>query len=460
MRITRRKFLGGMTTGALGLALASCGAPGTGASGATATTGAAGSAGGTAQPTAAAGGASSGSGGKTKVRFWYGLGGQLGEVITGQIAKFNGSQSAVEVEGVFQQSYDVVQQKFQAALVSGDVPEIIQMEIHATPQFASSGALAPMEQFYANDPAFNFDDLVPAGLLNQRWDGKLYAMPINRSTPLLYFNKKLFTDAGLDPAKPPVTWTEVRDMSAKMAKGDGGSRVFGFLPAADWWFFESVVWGNGGELFSKDLKTAMFAKPGAEVLQLWTDMVYKDKSARVLAGSTAWEQRLQEYIQGRTAMLLSSTADLGRFVRDVKGFEIGTAFLPHGEGRDFAVPTGGAAAAIPSKVPAAKQQAAWQFIKWWISPEQAAFWSQKTGYFPVRKSSIDILTKEGYYSAQPQFKTTIDQLQYAREAPLTPQWPAIAKEITKANEEILVNNASALDTLTKTQERATALANQ
>lgn len=456
--ITRRRFLGGMTTGALGLAFASCGTAGTSTT-ATTTTSAAGSSRGAAQPTAA-GAAGSGSGGKTKVRFWYGLGGQLGEVITGQIAKFNGSQSAVEVEGVFQQSYDVVQQKFQAALVSGEVPEIIQMEIHATPQFASSGALVPLESFYANDPAFNFDDLVPAGLLNQRWEGKLYAMPINRSTPLLYYNKKLFTDAGLDPAKPPVTWTEVRDMSGKLAKGEGGSRVFGFLPAADWWFFESVVWGNGGELFSSDLKTATFARPGAEIVQLWTDMVYKDKSARVLAGSTAWEQRLQEYIQGRAAMVMTSTADLGRFLRDIKDFEIGTAYMPHGEGKNFAVPTGGAAAAIPAKVPAAKQQAAWQFIKWWISPEQAAYWSQKTGYFPVRKSSIELLTQQGYYTAQPQFKTTVDQLQYAREAPLLAQWPAIAKEITKALEEILVNNVSPLDTLTKAQERATALARQ
>ncbi len=445
MGITRRRFMGGLTTGALGLLLAGCGGGGTG-SGAAATA-----------PTGAAPGSG---GGKTKVRFWYGLGGQLGEAITGQIAKFNASQGAVEVEGVFQQSYDTVQQKFQASLVSGDVPEIIQVEIHATPQFASSGALTPLEPFYANDPAFNFDDLVPATLLNQRWEGKLYAMPINRSTPLLYYNKRMFREAGLDPERPPRTWTEFREMARQLSKGEGDKRIYGFVPEASWWFFESMVWGNGGELMSKDLKTVTFAKPGAEPMQVWADMAHQDKTARVVVGENAAEQRSQDYIQGRAAMLIGSTAGLGRFIRDVKDFEIGTAFMPYSEGKAPAVPTGGAAAAIPAKVPVEKQRAAWEFIKWWINTEQGAFWSQNTGYFPVRKSSIELLTQQGYYKDRPQFKTTIDQLQYAREAPLTPHWPAIGREINKGKEAILVNNTPVLETLTQAQERAQAAMRQ
>jgi len=405
--------------------------------------------------------ANTGNGAPTKVRFWYGLGGQLGEVIEGQIAKFNESQDRVEVEGVFQQSYNGVQEKFQAALVGGDVPEIVQMEIHAVPQFASSGALTPLEQFYQNDPEFNFDDLVPATLLNLTWDDKLYAMPINRSTPLLYYNKDLFRAAGLDPEQPPETWQEVRDMAKQLAKVENGqTTVHGFIPMSSWWYFESMVWGNGGQLMSEDLENVTFAEPGAEVVQIWADMIHQDKTARTFTGDKANEQQQQEFIQGRAAMVLNSTADLGRYTRDIKDFEIGTAFLPHMEGHEHAVPTGGAAAAIPATVPEEKKQAAWEFIEWWISPEQAAFWSQNTGYFPVRQSSIDLLTEQGYYGERPNFKTTIDQLQYAREAPSTPQFPAIAKEIGKGMEETLVNNVPASEALRKAQERAQALVQQ
>ncbi len=414
-----------------------------------------------ASPSSPAAAANTGNGTRTKVRFWYGLGGQLGEVIEGQIAKFNQSQDRVEVEGVFQQSYNGVQEKFQAALVGGDVPEIVQMEIHATPQFASSGALTPLEQFYENDPEFNFDDLVPATLLNQRWEGKLYAMPINRSTPLLYYNKDLFQAAGLDPNQPPKTWQEVRDIAKQIAKTENGqTTVYGFVPMSSWWYFESMVWSNGGELMSEDLNNVTFAEPGAEVVQIWADMVHQDKTARTFTGDKANEQQQQEFIQGRAAMVLNSTADLGRYTRDIKDFEVGTAFLPHMEGHEHAVPTGGAAAAIPAAVPEEKKQAAWEFIKWWISPEQAAFWSQNTGYFPVRQSSIDLLTEQGYYGERPNFKTAIDQLEYAREAPSTPQFPAIAKEIGTGMEETLVNNVPAIDALRKAQERAQALVQQ
>jgi sn-glycerol 3-phosphate transport system substrate-binding protein len=469
-RVTRRNLLGLLTVGPVLASLAvACGPqapaapakpaePAKPAAGAP-TAPASGQAAATAKPATQAAPAAAGAS-KVKVRFWYGLGGQLGEVIVGQINKFNAAQNNVEVEGVLQQSYEGVQEKFLATLVGGDVPELIQMEIHATPQFASAGALAPMEQFYKDDSAFNFDDLVPATLLNQRWEGKLYAMPINRSTPLLYYNKNLFKAAGLDPEKPPKTWTEFKSMGKALTKIEGGeTKTAGFLPAADWWFFESMVWSNGGELLDKDLKRVTFAEPGSPVMQIWADMAYQDKSALVMSGQTAGDLRAQAFIDGRGAFLINSTAGLGRFIRDVKTFDIGTAFMPHTEGNYHAVPTGGAAAAIPAKASPEKQKAAFDFIKWWIGTEQGAFWSQNTGYFPIRKSSIELLTQQGYYRDRPQFKTTIDQLQYAREAPLTPHWPAIAKEVTKGMEDILVNNTPAAQALAKAQERAQAIVN-
>jgi sn-glycerol 3-phosphate transport system substrate-binding protein len=458
-RVTRRHALGLLVCGSALLPLAAaCGSQAASPAKPAATAPASGQAAATSKPGApattqavpAAAGVN-----KVKVRFWYGLGGQLGEVIVGQVNKFNASQNAIEVEAVLQQSYNGVQEKFLATLVGGDVPELIQMEIHATPQFASAGALAPMEPFYRDDPSFNFDDLVPATLLNQRWEGTLYAMPINRSTPLLYYNKNLFKEAGLDPEKPPKTWTEFRAMAKAMTKGE----VTGYLPAADWWYFESMVWSNGGELLSQDLKRVTFAEAGAPVLQIWADMAYQEKTARIMAGETAGDLRAQAFINGQAAFVINSTAGLGRFIRDVKSFDMGTAFMPHTEGNTHAVPTGGAAAAIPAKAAPEKQKAAFEFIKWWIGPQEGAFWSQSTGYFPIRKSSIDILTQQGYYRERPQFKTTIDQLQYAREAPLTPHWPAIAKEITKGMEEVLVNNAPAAQALAKAQERAQAIVN-
>ena len=246
-------------------------------------------------------------------------------------------------------------------------------------------------------------------------------------------------------------------MGQTIVKADTTGKVVAFLPVSDWWMFESVVWSSGGELMSQDLKKVTFAEPGTQVLQMWADMIHKEKVARMLTGETAGELRAQELIGGRCAFFLNSTAGLGRFIRDVKEFELGTAFMPYTEGYANAVPTGGAAAAIPAKAAPEKQKAAFEFVKWWVNPEQGAFWSQNTGYFPIRKSSVELLTQQGYYRERPQFKTTLDQLQFAREAPASPHWPAITKEITKGLDEILVNNVPAAQALKKAQERAQAV---
>lgn len=392
------------------------------------------------------------SGERVPVRFWYGLGGQLGEVIEEQIAKFNASQDEVEVQGVFQQSYNGVQEKFQAALVSGDVPEIVQIEIHATPKFASAGALTPLESFYENDPDFNVDDLIPATLLNQRWEGNLYAMPINRSTPVMYYNKQLFSDAGLDPDKPPQTWQEFQQVAQQLTNAE--TETYGFLADPSWWTFESMVWSNGGEIMNDALDTVTFADAGAGPLQIWVDMV-KNNSARVYTGQGSYEQKVKTFADGQGGMMFNSTASLGFVQREVgDNFAFGTAFMPHMEGNTTAVPTGGAAAGIPAKVSDEKKQAAWKFIKWWISPEQSAYWSKSTGYFPVRQSSLDLLREQNYYAENPEFETTIKQLEFAREAPLTPYWPAISSEINSGIEEALINKVPAAQALAAAQERA------
>jgi sn-glycerol 3-phosphate transport system substrate-binding protein len=391
---------------------------------------------------------------KMQIRFWYGLGGELGEVIEEMIKQYNASQDKIEVVGVFQQSYNGVQEKFQAALVSGDVPEIVQIEIHGTPKFASAGALTELQPFIDASADMNFEDLIPAGLLNQTWDGKIYAMPINRSTPVLYLNKAMFEAAGVEA---PTTWQAFREVAKSFTSGEGDDKVYGFLATPSWWYFESMVWGNGGEIMNEDLTRVTFAEPGAAPLQIWADMIYQDGTARAFTGDQSFAQRNQAFAEGKGAMTFDSTAGLRGILRAVDGkFEIQTVFVPHMEGFNTAVPTGGAAAGIPAAVSAEKKQAAWEFIKWWISTEQNAFWSQETGYWPVRYSSVEKLRAEKYYEKNPAFETTIKQLEFAKAAPSTPYWPVISKEIGTAIEDVLVNNTPAIDALKKAEAAAQA----
>ncbi len=162
-------------------------------------------------------------------------------------------------------------------------------------------------------------------------------MPVNRSTPILYYNKDRFVSAGLDPEKPPTTWAELRGMAVSLTSGD----QYAFQVTNSAWVFESLVWSNGGELVV-DGKPA-FAEAGAGPLQLWADMVHLDGTARFS------EYGSGDFASGRSAMAVDSSMVLHWIHKNPK-VRVGAAFLPTTVGGTIAVPTGGGAAVIPSAI--------------------------------------------------------------------------------------------------------------
>src|SRR6266498_3550082 len=69
---------------------------------------------------------------------------------------------------------------------------------------------------------FSTADFEPAVINYYKFQDKLQSMPFNSSSAILYYNKDAFKDAGLDPEKAPVTFTEVADAAKKLTKKDSG----------------------------------------------------------------------------------------------------------------------------------------------------------------------------------------------------------------------------------------------
>jgi len=380
------------------------------------------------------------------IQIWWGLGGPLGRAFEKQVARFNESQKKTVVEVRMLPGYEGVHGELRKAFQTGDLPDAAIVEIHQIASFAAGKSIQPLDDFIKDDPTFDAEDLLVGMLTNLRYDDKLYALPMNRSTPILYYNKKRFAEVGLNPNKPPETWQHVREMSRALTSEDGIQ--YGFIPARFSWMFESLVWSAGGELISG--KKATFAEPGAKAAQVWADMVHRDKTARI--GRSAFS----EFAQGRAAMIVESTALLQSLTEESE-FEIGTAILPRLEGFKNAVPTGGGAAVIPAAISAERKAAVWTFLTWFISTTQAADWSRATGYVPVRQSARILLRTEGFYKEHPGFETAIEQLKFAREAPLLPQWPAAYSIIGEAMNSIVGNDAPARETLKAAEMKVDAL---
>src|SRR5205814_6677997 len=103
-----------------------------------------------------------------------------------------------------------------------------------------------------------------------------------------------------------------------------------------------------------------------------------------------------------------STASLAGIETKSK-FPVGTGFLPKGPA-GFGCCTGGSGLALLQSSTEDKRAAAFEYVKFATSPEHTTWWSQNTGYMPVRKSAIDGKEMNDFYKQKPNFTTAVKQL--------------------------------------------------
>ena len=350
----------------------------------------------------------------TTIKFYYPvhLTGPLVKEVEAVVAEFHKVQPDIKVEPVWGGNYAENMQKTVAALQAGSPPDIA---VHLAVDLITlrdMDAVVPLDDYVQRDGGSDkvLGDFIPAFLTDFRADGKIWAMPFQRSTPILYFNKDLFRKAGLDPNKPPTTWDELLATAQKatVRNPQGQATTWGLTIPDDIWLVMAFIYQNGGRTSSPDFKKVYLGeKEAVEAVQFWTDMANKHK---VMPRHRTFPISVQDFAAGNTAMLIHSTGNL-RFVRDSAKFEWGTAFLP--KNKKQAVAIGGAGLYIFKKAPKEKQDAAWQFAKFATSPEMQARWNIGSGYIATRKSAFDLPVMKEYTAKLPQALVARDQLPYA-----------------------------------------------
>ena len=189
-----------LVTFSLLLALGACGGGSEEDGGGTPTAGA-----GTATPagaTAAASGATATASGHTvEITLWHDNVAATLDAIEGLARRFNASQSEVKVKLAFQGTDAEEMAKVVASLNGGDLPNIVQESEPFTQQLIDSGAMVPVQEFVDKDN-YDLSDLNKKALEYFSVDGTLWAMPFGVVFPMLYYNKNVFRDVGLDPEIP------------------------------------------------------------------------------------------------------------------------------------------------------------------------------------------------------------------------------------------------------------------
>jgi len=389
-----------------------------------------------------------------KVVFWHAMGGSNTKVVDQMVADYNASQDKVKVEAVFQGTYDDLLSKLKASMGTNDGPSIVQMYEIGSRFMVDSKAITPMQNFIDADK-WDVSQLEPNIAGYYTFGGKLYSMPFNTSNPILYYNKDLFKAAGLDPAKPPRTYEELKaaaDAITKTGKATGANfAIYG-------WFLEQFFANQGAEYVNNGngrtslaTESLVNSEAGVKSLAWWKDLI-DSKAANNLGRKT--DDSKKAFSAGQVGMILESTAALKGLVDSASGkFEVGTGFLPKpADAKEGGVVVGGASLWMMNNRPDDEQKAAWDFIKFLTSPKEQAYWHINTGYFPITKKAYDEDSVKENLKKFPQFQTAIDQLHQtklntATQGAVMGVFPEARQIVEGAIEEVLNNKKSPKDAL-------------
>lgn len=346
------------------------------------------------------------------------VGGDAANLIDEMTAEYNEQNPDVNVTAVYTGNYDDTVTAIQTALQGGSDTKPDLFVSLATQRFTMdyTGMAMKLDDIIAADPEGQdfIDDFIDGFMLDSYVeDGSIISIPFQRSTEVLFYNKDAFAEVGLDPEAPPTTWDELVDYAVKLTNDDRyGVGIALNSGSAQWTFtgFSLQNCTNEYGLMNPNGKEVYFDTPeNVEALQFWLDLQNEYKC--MAPGIVQWTDLPTQFLSGQVAMIYHTTGNLAN-IKENATFDFGVAFQP--QSKQYGAPTGGGNFYITSGISEERQQAAWDFIKFMCSTENATKWSINTGYVATRNSCYETDELKEYYESYPASKIAYEQLEYAQ----------------------------------------------
>ena len=183
---------------------------------------------------------------KKVIKFWNGFTGSDQETLTKRIEEYNAGDHAAYIEMEIM-PWDTLYEKLATTVSSGEGPDVVAFSFQRIGTYAREGVIVPINDVFDNGVD---KSVIPAGLLdNLNYGEDTYATPMNLSTMMLYYNKDLLAEAGLE--EPPTTWDELSEYAKKLTKVNGdvveqyGFGIASHVTVAMW---PVLLWTGGGDI--------------------------------------------------------------------------------------------------------------------------------------------------------------------------------------------------------------------
>ncbi|HEX8989831.1 MAG TPA: sugar ABC transporter substrate-binding protein [Rhodocyclaceae bacterium] len=319
--------------------------------------------------------------------------------------------------------------------------DVVLIDIVWPGEFATAGWIAPLDRFYRDpaitDPDLDLKDFFPI-LLDSlgTWDKRIYGLPFDNYSGLLFYNKCQLREAGFN--RPPATWQELKDIYGPALTRNGR---YAYALQSHWGETQSCdsfmrfVWPFGGSLLTADFKPNLSSPASLAGLE------FRQSLMRYMPpGIVDWEHEptVEALGEGRVAMI-TEWSGWYKWLADPKTSKIspclGVAVEPAGPaGRRPAL--GGFSLGINAHSSRENQAAAWLFIQW-ITSKQKARDFILAGGVPGRRSAYH---DEAMRARFPYFEPLVASWErYGNPIyrPRFQEWPAISRIIATTGTDMM-----------------------
>ncbi|MCM2561639.1 sn-glycerol-3-phosphate ABC transporter substrate-binding protein UgpB [Lutimaribacter sp. EGI FJ00015] len=353
---------------------------------------------------------------RIEIQFWHAMGGQLGERTDAFATTFNSLQDTCTVNSVYQGNYTETMTAAIAAFRAGEQPNIVQVfEVGTATMMsaADNGAVYPVHQLMADQGVeFNESDYLP-GVISyySDTDGNLLSLPFNSSTPVMWVNKTVFEENGLEI---PTTWDGVVE-AARALKAAGVPSPFG-MGWQSWTMIENFSAWHDLQIGTKsngfggtDTELTINNDHVVGHIQRLADMA---EEGLFTYGGRRGDSRPQ-FVNGEAAMWINSSGYFGGFKADIEDFEFTQVPMPYdpavrSEPQNSVI--GGATLWVLQGHEDPEYACTAQFLDFLSGTEQQADWAQATGYVPITLAAAELMEERGFFAENPGTDVAISQL--------------------------------------------------
>lgn len=373
----------------------------------------------------------------TPLRFWNGFSGPDGATMKRIVEGYNAEHPDAKFDMQII-PWNTYYDKVTLGMAFGGAPDVFVMQVSRLPQYADAGALEPIGPMVSAS-GLGPKDYVKVPYEAGFWKGTQYGLPLDCWPLTLYYNKKLFREAGI--AEPPTNLQEFLNDAKRLTKRKAdGTQQWGFAFAEIHNNLTAIMDQHGAAVIDADGKQGTLDTPDSlaaveQAKSFFTD----EKIAPSPEGANAWD----DFKTGKAAMVMQGIymiADL----QAQKGLEFGAAPVPQ-FGPKKATWGGSHMLCIPAGLPPERKAKAWAFIKYLT--DHSLQWAA-AGQCPVRRSALEspeFPKLEGQFQAARQ----LDYVQYEPQSPVIGQVGGFAD----ASWEAILMNGEAPGPVFKTADR-------